>query len=40
MEGIVAVENIYGHKIIMEYDKIPSAIYIQPEIACVGLTEK
>lgn len=40
MEGIVAVENICGKKAVMEYDKIPSAIYIQPEIACVGLTER
>ena len=39
MEGIVAVENICGHNTIMNYDIIPSAIYIQPEIACVGLTE-
>ncbi len=38
-EGIIAVENICGHNKIMEYDKIPSAIYIQPEVACVGLTE-
>ncbi len=40
MEGIVAVENICGHKATMEYDKIPSAIYIQPEVASVGLTEE
>lgn len=40
MEGIVAVENICGEKAVMDYDKIPSAIYIQPEIASVGLTEK
>lgn len=40
MEGIVAAENICGHSAVMEYDKIPSTIYIQPEIACVGLTEK
>ena len=40
MEGIVAVENICGHKSVMDYMKIPSAIYIQPEIASVGLTEK
>ncbi len=40
MEGIVAVENICGEKAEMDYDKIPSAIYIQPEIASVGLTEK
>lgn len=40
MEGVVAVENICGVKAEMDYDKIPSAIYIQPEIASVGLTEK
>ncbi|MBN7773114.1 dihydrolipoyl dehydrogenase [Clostridium aminobutyricum] len=39
MEGIVAVENICGHKSAMDYGKIPSAIYVQPEIASVGLTE-
>lgn len=40
MEGIIAVENICGKKASMDYSKIPSAIYIQPEIASVGLTEK
>lgn len=40
MEGIIAVETICGRKAEMDYDKIPSAIYIQPEIASVGLTEK
>lgn len=40
MEGIVAVETICGHNKEMDYSKIPSAIYIQPEIACVGLTEE
>lgn len=40
MEGIVAVENICGEKAAMDYNKIPSAIYLQPEIASVGLTEK
>ena len=39
MEGIVAVEHICGHHTKMDYSKIPSAIYIQPEIASVGLTE-
>ncbi len=38
-EGIIAVENICGHHKQMDYDKIPSAIYIQPEVASVGLTE-
>lgn len=40
MEGIAAVENICGHSYFMDYDKIPSAVYISPEIACVGLTEQ
>ena len=40
MEGIVAVDNILGHTTSMDYDKIPSCIYIQPEIAAVGLTEE
>ncbi len=39
MEGIIAAENICGHQTEMDYDRIPSAIYIQPEIASVGLTE-
>jgi dihydrolipoamide dehydrogenase len=38
-EGITAVENICGHHTEMHYDTIPSAIYIQPEVASVGLTE-
>jgi dihydrolipoamide dehydrogenase len=40
MEGIVAVENICGNKRTMDYTKIPSAVYLQPEIASIGLTEK
>lgn len=40
MEGLIAVENICGHNKDMDYSKIPSAIYIQPEIASVGLTEE
>jgi dihydrolipoamide dehydrogenase len=39
-EGIAAVENIAGIPAAVDYDRIPSAIYIQPEIAAVGLTEK
>jgi len=39
-EAIVAVENICGTPAKMDYDKIPSAIYIQPEIASIGLTEE
>ncbi len=39
MEGAVAVKNICGEETRMDYDKIPSAIYTNPEIASVGLTE-
>jgi len=40
MEGIVAVENILGKSSTIDYSKIPWCIYLQPEIAAVGLTEK
>lgn len=40
MEGIVAVDHILGHAASLDYGKIPSCIYIQPEIAAVGLTEE
>ncbi len=40
MEGIIAVENICGQNKEIDYSKIPSAIYIKPEIASVGLTEE
>ena len=39
-EAIVAVENICGITAKMDYGRIPSAIYIQPEIASIGLTEE
>lgn len=39
-EGIVAVDNICGGEMEMDYAKIPSCIYLEPEIACIGLTEK
>lgn len=38
-EGMVAVMNILGHKAKMDYNRIPSCIYLDPEIACIGLTE-
>jgi dihydrolipoamide dehydrogenase len=38
-EGIVAVEHILGHPAKMDYSRIPWAIYLQPEVASVGLTE-
>ncbi|MDR2799993.1 MAG: dihydrolipoyl dehydrogenase [Desulfovibrio sp.] len=39
-EGIVAVETICGKTERMDYGKIPSCVYLEPEIACIGLTEK
>jgi dihydrolipoamide dehydrogenase len=39
-EGIVAVENIFGHDSSMSYEAIPQCIYSHPEIAWVGITEK
>lgn len=38
-EGIVAAEAAAGLDSRMRYDVIPWAIFMQPEIACVGLTE-
>jgi len=38
-EGMIAVENILGKNRVMDYDAIPSCIYIEPEIASIGLTE-
>lgn len=39
-EGIAAVETICGKKMRMDYGKIPSCVYLEPEIACIGMTEK
>jgi dihydrolipoamide dehydrogenase len=39
-EALVAVAHILGRKESMQYGRIPWAIYLQPEIASVGLTEK
>lgn len=39
-QGIVAVENILGKDEKMNYDVIPSAIFTDPEIAVVGISEK
>lgn len=39
-EGIIAAEVIAGHNVSMNYDAIPSVIYIHPEVAWVGLTEE
>jgi len=38
-EAEVCVNNILGKKDIMRYDAIPSVIYTNPEVACVGETE-
>ena len=39
-EGIIAVDALCGGHGRMDYAKIPSCIYLDPEIACIGLTEK
>jgi dihydrolipoamide dehydrogenase len=39
-EGIVCVERLAGMKPHVNYDAIPSVIYIWPEVASVGLTEE
>jgi len=39
-EAIVAVDNICGKDVAMDYSHIPQCIYITPEIASIGLTEK
>lgn len=38
-EGMVAVANICGTVEEMHYDMIPSCIYLDPEVACIGMTE-
>ncbi|MDR2368395.1 MAG: dihydrolipoyl dehydrogenase [Deltaproteobacteria bacterium] len=38
-EGEVAAGNILGHPTKMSYAKVPGAVYTNPEIAWVGLTE-
>jgi dihydrolipoamide dehydrogenase len=39
-EGEVAINNICGIPDRMRYDAIPSIVYTNPEISCVGLTEE
>lgn len=39
-QGIVAVDNIIGHKKEMDYTAVPNVIFTSPEIASVGLSEK
>lgn len=39
-EGRVAVENALGGSNTLNYNAIPSCVYLQPELASVGLDEK
>ncbi|HHW47952.1 MAG TPA: dihydrolipoyl dehydrogenase [Clostridiaceae bacterium] len=39
-EAEVCVNNMIGKKDIMRYNAIPSVIYTNPEVACVGETEE
>ncbi len=39
-EGFTALANIDGHNECIDYNAIPSCIYLDPEIACIGMTEK
>jgi len=39
-EGIVAVENIVGKEVLMDYKVVPNCVFSMPEVASVGLTEE
>jgi dihydrolipoamide dehydrogenase len=40
-EGVVAVEHIAGkHPLPIDYDRIPSCTYCDPEVASIGLSEQ
>jgi len=39
-EGIVAVENISGKEVLMDYKVVPNCVFSMPEVAGVGLTEE
>ncbi|WP_187296261.1 dihydrolipoyl dehydrogenase [Tepidibacter mesophilus] len=39
-QGIIAVDNILGKNKTIDYSTVPSAIFTEPEIAVVGITEK
>ena len=39
-EGIVAVENIAGKEVLMNYKVVPNCVFSMPEVASVGLTEE
>lgn len=38
-EGIIAIDNITGKQVAMNYTRIPSCVFTEPEIACIGVTE-
>lgn len=40
MEASVAVSDIMGESVQMDYSRIPSCVYTVPEIAWIGITEK
>jgi dihydrolipoamide dehydrogenase len=40
MEGVAAAENAMGRERRVEYRAVPVTVFSDPEIACVGLTEK
>lgn len=39
VEGIVAIENIFGHEAQMDYRVVPACVFSIPECASVGLKE-
>ncbi|HEX9934944.1 MAG TPA: dihydrolipoyl dehydrogenase [bacterium] len=39
-EGVTAAENALGRESSMDYRVVPVTVFSDPEIACVGLTEK
>jgi dihydrolipoamide dehydrogenase len=39
-EGIIAVENISGKEVLMDYKVVPNCVFSMPEVASVGLTEE
>ncbi len=40
VEGRVAIENALGANLFLNYNAIPSCVYLQPELASVGMDEK
>jgi dihydrolipoamide dehydrogenase len=39
-EGMIAVKHICGKQAVMRYNAVPSCIYLEPEVASIGLTEE